>query len=175
MQQENRRALAFYFFTRICYIFSKSKCGEESDPSRIVHNFGTCKKHAAARPGGGNFWQILRPKTCFNWKSPLRSRILFSSPKIVHRPRSNSSLNIDIGIHCKFILKKRILALGICFPQPCSSAGRTFPQIDHVLTKPTNWFVSTKTNSSSIDWCCFYSHGWPLRKQRFQPSTSFLS
>jgi len=90
-QQEKRRALAFCFFIRICYIFSISKCGEESDPSRTVHNFGTCKKDAAARTG-----QILRTKKCFNRKSPLRSRILFSSPKIVHRPRSNSSLKIDI-------------------------------------------------------------------------------
>jgi len=29
--------------------------------------------------------------------------------------------------YCTFVWENKMLALGVCFPQPCSSAGRTFP------------------------------------------------
>jgi len=32
----------------------------------------------------------------------------------------------SLGIYSKFARKRNFLALGVCFPQPCSSAGRRF-------------------------------------------------
>jgi len=43
-----RRVLALCFSVRNCYMFLISKCREESD-FRSVHDFGTCKKNAAAQ------------------------------------------------------------------------------------------------------------------------------
>ena len=41
-----------------------------------------------------------------------------------------------------------MLALGVCFPQPCSSAGRMFAASRSCFTLlPKKWFVSTPSNS----------------------------
>jgi len=39
--------------------------------------------------------QILRPNKFLNRKSALRSCIIFESPKVVHRPRSDSPVHFD--------------------------------------------------------------------------------
>ena len=70
--------------------------------------------------------RILHPNTFSkNWKSALRSGILFASTELMHGPRSDYSLHFDIKrTHTKFVRKNKMLALGVCFSQPCSSAGR---------------------------------------------------
>jgi len=72
-----------------------------------------------------DFRQILRPNTFLNWKSALRSGILLASSKPMHRPRSDSPPHFDVENTCQ-IRKNQMLALGVCFPQPCSSAGRRY-------------------------------------------------
>jgi len=60
-----------------------------------------------------------------------------------------------LGTHSKFARKNIFLALGVCFLQPCSSAGRRFAAIGsrlHYYT--TNCFASTKMNSMKclVNW-----------------------
>jgi len=85
-------ALAFYFFSRICYIFQIPKCRRES-------NLGMCttlllSKRMPLRIC--KFRRNLRPDTFFNRNSPIRSGILFKRTEVVHRPRSDFDLCIDI-------------------------------------------------------------------------------
>jgi len=50
--------------------------------------------------------------------------------------------------HTKFVREKQILALGVCFAQPCLSAGRRFAASrSHFESLLTNCFVSTTPNS----------------------------
>jgi len=63
----------------------------------------------------------------FKWKLALRSRILFVSTGKVHWPRSRSLLYFDIRNIYQIRMENNMLALGIRFLQPFSSAGRTFP------------------------------------------------
>jgi len=86
-------------------------------------------------------------KTCWPQNSSaVHSRILFASPGCVcvcacvcvhrpspgkvHRPRSHSPLHVDIGnlyqIRMVGKWEYKTLALGVCFLQPCSGAGRRF-------------------------------------------------
>jgi len=56
---------------------------------------------------------------------PLRCGSSDASPEVVRRPRSRSLDILIIGAYSKFA-QNYFLALGVCFPQPCSSAGRRF-------------------------------------------------
>jgi len=58
--------------------------------------------------------------------SPLRSSILFESPKVIYRPRSHSPLHFNKVTYSKLVRKNKMLTLGVCFPQPCPSVGRRF-------------------------------------------------
>ena len=44
------------------------------------------------------------------------------------------------GTYSKFVRKIKMLALGVCLPQPCPSAGRRFPRQDHVWMTIDNLF-----------------------------------
>jgi len=48
--------------------------------------------------------------------------ILFAIVEVVHRPRSDFLLHFDIGNIQQIRTEKKLQALGVCFPQPCSSA-----------------------------------------------------
>ena len=59
--------------------------------------------------------------------------------------------------HTKFVQKNKMIALGVCFSQPCSSDGRRFAMSRSSLNEtrgPQNWFVSTRTNSEKcfVNW-----------------------
>ena len=88
-----------------------------------MHNFGTCVWRT------GTQWRLLE-KIVFRRRKnrilPLRCSSAKASPKVVHRPRSQSPLQFDIRTHSKFTREHNFPALGVCFPQPCSSAGRMF-------------------------------------------------
>jgi len=90
------RALAFYFSVRMWHMFLISKYREKS-------NLGLRMTSVLAqrmRLRSANFQQILRPSTFLNQKSALCGRILCASPEVMHRPRSDSPLHIDIkNIH----------------------------------------------------------------------------
>jgi len=74
-----RRALAFYFSVRICYMFLISKCRGESDHGqRMTSVLG---KRMPLR--SADFRRIVRRNTFFNRKSALRSGILFASTEVM--------------------------------------------------------------------------------------------
>ena len=138
-------ALAFDFSVRIWYMFFIPK-------SRVESDLGLCMISVLAmrmRLCSANFRRILRSNSFWNRKSALCGRIFFASTEIMHRPRSNFPLHIFclfvcLGLilrtHAKFVCKIKMLALGVCFPQPCSSDGRRFAAQDHVGVT-TNHFV----------------------------------
>jgi len=101
------------------------------------------------------------------WKSALRSRILFKSTKVMHRPRSNFPLHFDIeNIYHKFVRKNKMLAPGV-FP---ATLLERWPQVCRIKIRflPTNLFVSTRTNSMKcfVNWISANSH---VRLNKTQP------
>ena len=70
-------------------------------------------------------------------------------------PRSQSLLHFDIRNINKFARKNKFLALGVCFPQLCSSAGRSFTASEMMVKLlQTNCFVSNTMNSMKclVNW-----------------------
>jgi len=119
--ESRRRALGNFFHHWICYMFLKSKCrGQHLG----LCTFCVLPKREPLRNGD------FRKKTCFarrkNRNLALRSGILFASTQKVHRPRSQHPLHFDFETYGKFARKNVFPALGVCFPQPCSSDGRRF-------------------------------------------------
>ena len=105
--QSKRRALGNYFFERVCYIFLVSKCRGDRD-------LGPCTSSGLAfgepmRSGEIRDTNVFRHRK--NQILSLRIGSPNASPEDVHRPRSRS---------------KNLLALGVSFPQPCSSNGCRF-------------------------------------------------
>jgi len=78
---------------RICDMFLVSKCRGESDLS-LCMTPGLAKRMPLC---SANFRRFLRPNTCQNRKSALRSGILFASSEFLHGPRSDSPLNFNTG------------------------------------------------------------------------------
>jgi len=69
-------------------------------------------------------------------------------------PKLFTDLNLGLlyililGTYSKFARKNNFLAPGVCFQQPCSSAGRRFAVFKITFTKlPTNRFVSATKDS----------------------------
>ena len=109
------------FFVRIWYVFILSKCRGELDLG-LCMSLVPAKRmplHSADLRFQNAFGRKIRRK------SALRSRILFACTKLMHRPTSDSFLHFDIKITHQ-IRKNSMLALGVCFPQSCSSDGRRF-------------------------------------------------
>jgi len=62
-------------------------------------------------------------------------------------------LNILIlRTHTKFIRKNKVLALGVCFPQPCWSVGHRFA----ALTLPDDHVPNKSDNSTGVDFSCVW-------------------
>ena len=91
--------------------------------SRSVHLLGTGKKRTTAQ------WR-LPEKACFartkHQRSPLRSGSLFARTQ--KRPDLDLSLLyiLILRTYTKFVWKNKMLAVGVCLPQFCSSTGRRF-------------------------------------------------
>jgi len=88
-----RRALAFYFSVRTCYMFLISKCRRWSD-------LGLCMTSGLAKRvplhiADFRFLNVFGRKIRQN--SPVRSGIFFAGPEVMHRPRSHSPLHFDKG------------------------------------------------------------------------------
>ena len=123
-----------------------------------MHNFGTCIWRTAQ-------WR-LPEKQVFRC---IKNRILSlrcgspnASPEVVYRPRSESLLHFDtkLGTCSKFAWKNNFLALGVCFPQPCSSACRVSAwgvwAIQPVRIK-LNWTEGTKMRIE-LNWTECYNN-----------------
>jgi len=129
---EQTQSASILFSVRICYMSLISKCRRESD-------LGLCMMSGLAKSmplHSGKFQWNLRPNTFLNQKSPLRSRTLVASPKVMHRLRSDCPLHFNIDweyIANSHGEKTKMLALVVCFPQPCPNAGRRFvPSRSHL-------------------------------------------
>jgi len=154
-----RWALAFYFPVRICYMFFISKYRSESD-------LGLCTTSGLAKRMqllGGDFWRILRPNTFLNWNMLLRIQVGIFLQVL----RSCTNLNMSLlyilmwEIHSKFVWKNRMLALSVCFPQSCSSAGcRVTMSRSRLGYYQTNFLVFTETNSMKrvVNWIPLHTH-----------------
>ena len=75
-------------------------CSENQNVEESQSNFWTCKKNAVVQCRlPTNFCVqtlfLIGSQHFFNWKSALRSRILFASPEVVHRPSSDSHVHFD--------------------------------------------------------------------------------
>jgi len=87
-----RRALAFYFPVRIWYMFLISNGKGELD-------LGVCMNSVLAkriRLRSADFRRILRPYAFSNRKLALCGCILFASTQVMHTPKSDFPLHIDI-------------------------------------------------------------------------------
>jgi len=117
-----RETLAFYVSIRMWLMFQISKCRGESHLNLCT----TLVLAKRMRLHGGDFRQILRPNTFFNRNSPMRSRILFPSIEILHRPRSSCFLYFESRNIYQIRMKKRSASVQVCFLQTCSSADSMF-------------------------------------------------
>jgi len=121
--ESKRRALAFCFSIRIWHVFLISKCRGDS-------NLGLCMSLVLAKRmplRSADF----RFKNVFLAAEFVRSQhcaVAFSLQVV------NSCTDLDPTLVCisilraytKFVRENKMLALGVCFPQPCSSACRRF-------------------------------------------------
>jgi len=121
--ESKRRALGNYVSGRICYMFLISECRGDWDPGLYTTSglaFGEPQR-------SGDFWK----KNVFgcrkNQNVSLRCGSPNASTEVVHRPSSRSPLHFDFKkTYSKFARKNNFRSLGVCFPQLCSSAGRSF-------------------------------------------------
>ena len=117
-----RRALAFSVSIQIWYVFLLSKCRGKSD-------LGVCMTSALAKRmqlHTANFGLKNVFGRRIRRKSAMRSCIHFASTEVMHRTISDFSLRFDIKNTYQIRTENKILALGVCFPQSCSSDGRRF-------------------------------------------------
>jgi len=121
--ESKRRTLGNYFSRRICYMFLNIKMYMRPR-SRAVHNFGTCVWRTAVQ------WQNPRRKMCFDvgkigfccCAAVLQTQV----PKLCTDLDLGLLYSSILGTYSKFARKNNFLALGVCSPQPSSSAGRRF-------------------------------------------------
>jgi len=120
--ESKRRAIENYFPERICYMFQISKCRGDRDlglsttsglafgePQRNEIPIFPASKHVFF-PGSRHCVAVLQtqvPKLCTDLDLSLLYILIY-------------------GTQGKFARKNNFPALGVCFPEPCSSAGRMF-------------------------------------------------
>jgi len=134
--ESKRRALGNYFFERICYMFLISKCRGDRD-------LGLCTTSRLAF-GEPRCSDDFRGKTCFNagkigfWRCV--ALLQTQDPNLCTDLDLCLIYNLTLGTYSKFARQNNFLALGVCFPQSCSIAGRRFAASrSRVNTKlPTN-------------------------------------
>ena len=120
--ESKRQTIGNYFSERICYMFLISKCRGDRD-------LGLCTTSVLAF-GEPQRNGKIREKKCFDvWKlafcrcaAVLQAQV----PKLCTALDLSLLYILILGTYSKFARKNNFLALGVCFPQPCSSAGRRF-------------------------------------------------
>jgi len=96
---------------------------EETEIS-VCAQLGTCEKRTAAQCQMPIFF--CRRNTFF-FGSLHCAAVLFSQvPKLCTELDLSLLYILTLGTYSKFTRKNNFLALGVCFPQPCSCAGRRF-------------------------------------------------
>jgi len=78
----------------------------------------------------GNIFDKESPRRARSWAVAAKSSLLFSSRSEKFSPSAFSSFSgqniLTLGTYSKLARENNFLALGVCFPQPCTSAGRRF-------------------------------------------------
>jgi len=146
-----RRGLAFCFSTRICCMFLNLNVKESS--IEVCAQLWDLPKQSCCVMVTSNIFCGLTP---FLIRSHPAAAFSLQVPKL-STEQYWTFLYISIfRNYIKFARKIKILAFGVCFPQPCSSAGVSCIQTTFGL-HPTSWFVSTRTNSMKcvINWIPF--------------------
>jgi len=118
-----RRALEFYFCVRICYMFPISKCTEESDLG-VCMTRGLAKRMRLSRCRLPIFKRVS-PKDSSEFATAQRHYFLRVPKSCKHLDLTLLYISIR-GTYSKLVRGNEMLALGVCFPQPCPSAGRRF-------------------------------------------------
>jgi len=120
--ENKRRAPGDDFPKQICYMILLSKCRRDRDLSLCtisVLAFGEPMRN-------GN----SRRNTCFARRKigiwHCAAVLFLQVPKLCTNLDLSLFYILIIGTYSKFALKNTFLALGVWFPQPCSSAGRRF-------------------------------------------------
>ena len=109
-----RQELENKFSETICYIFLITKCRGDSDLGRCT------------------FWVLVKRKPLYNAKFWffLRAKHVFFLFLKVPKKYTDQDLSLVyiliLGKCSRLARKNNFLALGVWFPQPCSSAGRRF-------------------------------------------------
>ena len=77
---------------------------------------------------GADFWlkNLLISHRKIYEDSARHSCIVLASPEVVHKLDRTLLYVLILRTHIKFVWKKQMVALGVCFQQPNSSAGRRF-------------------------------------------------
>jgi len=116
--ESKRRALGNYYPVRICYMFLMSKCKGDWDLGRCT--FWVFAKRETLHHAKFRFF--LRSKQVF------LTRRHFAAVLSSQIPKKCADLGLSDGLLCsltlwtfsKFARENKFLALGVCFPQPCS-------------------------------------------------------
>ena len=118
--ETKRRALENYFSERICNMFLIWKCRGNWD-LRLCSCWELAKRETLRN---GDF----RKKTCFAHRT--HRNLALRSGFFLQVPKKCTELDLSLlyilipGTYGEFAWENNFLALGVCFPQPCSSAGR---------------------------------------------------
>jgi len=118
-----RRVLAFSFSIRICYMFLISKCREKSDLGLCMTFFYLQKECRCAVPTsdescGQTHLKIGSRHCALTFCLQVLKSCTDLDPTFLYISKP--------GTYSKFVRKNKMLALGVCFPQPCPSAGCRF-------------------------------------------------
>jgi len=118
--ESKRRALGNDFFERICCMFLISKRRRDSDLS-------LCTTSGLAFKKPQRKIQFSCVETRFFSGSRHCTAVLRTQvPKLCTDIHLSLFYILILGTYSKFARNNNFLALGVCFPQPCSSAGRRF-------------------------------------------------
>jgi len=101
-------------------MFLVSKCKGES-------HLGLCTKSVLANrmpPRIGKFWQILRPNKFLTGSRHPAAAFCLQLPKMCTDLDPTLPYILISETYSKFVCKNKLLVLGVCLPQACSSAGR---------------------------------------------------
>jgi len=120
--ESKRQALEHFFFERIYYMFLIPKCRGYWDLSLRTTSglaFGESQRNGQIR-------FFLRQNTFFFRSRNCAAVLQTQVPKLCANLDLKLLYILILGTCSKFARKNNFQALGVCFPQPCLSAGRRF-------------------------------------------------
>jgi len=125
-----RQALALYCCMRILYMFWRSKCRGESDlclctTPELAKRMRLCSADFRLKP-------CLAAK--FVGSRHCAAAFFLQIPKLCTDLDWTLLCILIMKTYTKFVWKNKILALGVCLPQPCWTLDAGLPRQDHVYS-----------------------------------------